>query len=383
MDDFLIGAWISPIPGDYDDLDNPDFINEKQYQCISEAGLNAIYALYETADGNKDDVLRALDMAQKADILYLVRDRKILECKDGSDIKKRLDRFMAHPASMGVLAVDEPGFESFDNIARVKKMFEEIYPDKLFYVNLLPMYATDRQIQYGASHLGGEQVTNEVYETYLRKYINTVKPDVLSYDFYPFEGPRPNVRDDYFEQLDLVSGFEQPLWCFIQTVKFSEKTRVPTLEEIRFQINTSLAYGHKGIQFFTYFKPLSVERESFDGAMIDHEGNKTDVYDSVKQINKENDKLYELLNSLTWQGIWVNPQTAENWHISKTETFAGLPIDPKDDVLVARYADQNDEYDLVVNLRIDESQDVRTKNGKQLSLPPAGVIMIKNEECVL
>src|SRR6056297_3570488 len=144
MHDFMIGAWISPIPGDYDHLDNPDFINEKQYQYIAEAGLNAIYGLYETVDKNEADVFRALDMAQKADIYYLVRDRKVLECKNSSEMKKRLDRFMNHPASMGVLAVDEPGYDLFQNISRAKELFKSIYPDKFFYVNMLPLYATDR-----------------------------------------------------------------------------------------------------------------------------------------------------------------------------------------------------------------------------------------------
>jgi len=383
MHDFMIGAWISPIPGDYDHLDNPDFINEKQYQYIAEAGLNAIYGLYETVDKNEADVFRALDMAQKADIYYLVRDRKVLECKNSSEMKKRLDRFMNHPASMGVLAVDEPGYDLFQNISRAKELFKSIYPDKFFYVNMLPLYATDRQIKYGASRLGGKQVTKKDYKKYLEKYINTVKPNILSYDFYPFEGPKPEVRDDYFTQLDMMSGFEKPLWCFIQTVKFNDKTRIPTLEEIRFQINTSLAYNHKGIQFFTYFKPLSVERETFDGAMIDQDGNKTDVYESVKQINKENNKFYKLLHSLKWQGIWANKQTIESWHIPKTNSFERLPVDSKDDILIARYTNQHDDYDLIVNLRMDEAQSVRTKNGKQLSLPPAGVMMIKNEECVV
>lgn len=377
MHDVLIGAWVAPIPGD----DTQEgFINETQYRRIKEAGLNAIYGLYETVGEDRDHVKKALDMAEKAGIRYLVRDRHVLECDDMTELRQRLDDLMAHPAAMGVLAVDEPGHESFKDIRAARDRFKEAYPDKMFYVNLLPMYATDAQIRHGAFRLDGDPVSTEAYRDYLRRYVNIVGPDVVSYDFYPFEGSFPGVREDYFTQLDLMSRLDKPLWCFIQTVKFNEKTRVPTLEDIRFQVNTSLAYGHTGIQYFTYFLPLPGERESFSGAMIDHQGKKTDVYESVKTVNDENDKLYTCIPDLRWVGVWATAETMRKWSIPSVKPLDALPVEQTDDVLAARFLGDDGTYDLIVNLRTDKQQHVPLIDGGTLVLRPGGAAMMKNKE---
>jgi hypothetical protein len=377
MHDFLIGAWVAPVPGDDK---HKGFINETQYRRIKEAGLNAIYGLYETVGGNRDHVIKALDMAQKAGIRYLARDRHVLDCDGVSELHERLDDLMTHPAALGVLAVDEPGHESFEKIRAARDRFKAAYPDKMFYVNLLPMYATDAQIRHGAFRLDGHPVSMEAYRDYLRRYVDIVGPDVVSYDFYPFEGPFPGVREDYFTQLDLMSRLDKPIWCFIQTVKFNEKTRVPTLEDIRFQVNTSLAYGHTGIQYFTYFMPLPGERESFSGAMIDRRGRKTDVYGYVKTVNDENHDLYAFLPTLTWEGVWATAKTMKKWNIPSVKPWDELPTKQTDDVLVARFAGDDGTYDMIVNLRTDSKQQIPLIDGGSLVLRPGGVVMMKNKE---
>ncbi len=42
-----------------------------------------------------------------------------------------------------------------------------------------------------------------------------------------------------------------PFWTFVQTCSFNSGRRIPTEADILWQVNTALAYGAKGIQYFT------------------------------------------------------------------------------------------------------------------------------------
>ena len=73
------------------------------------------------------------------------------------------------------------------------------------------------------------------------------------------------ITSDYFYNWAVIREyslkFGVPSWVFIQSVDFDgsqvglAQRRRPTEAEILWQINVSLAYGAKGIQYFTYWTP--------------------------------------------------------------------------------------------------------------------------------
>src|SRR5437868_3488260 len=61
---------------------------------------------------------------------------------------------------------------------------------------------------------------------------------------------------------------------------------IPTIEQLRVQVFSDLAYGAQGIQYFTYWTSKS-DTWNFHEAPIDVSGKRTAVYDRVKQMNAE------------------------------------------------------------------------------------------------
>jgi beta-galactosidase GanA len=58
------------------------------------------------------------------------------------------------------------------------------------------------------------------------------------------------------------------------------------LATMRVQMFTNLAYGAQGLQYFTYWTPVS-SAEDFRGGPITLEGKRSTVYDNIKTLNQE------------------------------------------------------------------------------------------------
>lgn len=285
--EMLLSAWVAP-PHQIGS-NKLNFNTDEQYELIHRLRLNTIYGLYENALDNLDEVIKAIHFARSKDINYFVRDTRVKEAKKIDSLSEITKPYMSVGAS-GVLIEDEPGIVGFDQLSQSYKLFNSMYNDKLFYVNLMPMHATSSQLTYGAWVFNKETDKIVDYKDYYEAYAKKLNIGYLSYDFYPFEGEYPKIRDDYFKQLSYIYELTKktdliPI-CFIQTCSFNKHVRVPSKTEILWQINTSIAYGTKGIQYFTYFLPEQNEYESFKGALIGHDGKPTNIYNDVKDINQ-------------------------------------------------------------------------------------------------
>ena len=83
--------------------------------------------------------------------------------------------------------------------------------------------------------------------------------------------------------------FRLPLWAFMLTVKHGPYP-APTIEHLRLQAYSNLAYGAQTIQLFTYWSP-SVEAPDYKEAPINGDGSKSAIYDIVKTYLTEMQKL--------------------------------------------------------------------------------------------
>ena len=103
------------------------------------------------------------------------------------------------------------------------------------------------------------------YDEYVGSVVSTVKPDVLCMDSYPiFEidpvlNPSINITTEgYHRNLAvlrahaLAAGIN--FWNFFNAMPFNSHL-APTEGQIAWQAFTSLAYGAKGVLYFTYWSP--------------------------------------------------------------------------------------------------------------------------------
>lgn len=160
---------------------------------------------------------------------------------------------------------DEPGAGWFGTLAKALAVSRELAPQLLPYINLFP--SDD--------------------PAYYRDFVDIVKPSLVSFDRYPLlsEG-----REDanYFHNWAIVRDAalrgDVPAWVFIQMLAY-DNHREPTAAELLWQVNISLAYGAKGIQYFTYWTPEAARGEGFGPALITVDGRRTSRYDASKKIN--------------------------------------------------------------------------------------------------
>ncbi|WP_427890876.1 hypothetical protein ACQHIV_01430 [Kribbella sp. GL6] len=160
---------------------------------------------------------------------------------------------------------DEPGAGWFATLAKALAISRQLAPQLLPYVNLLP--SDD--------------------PAYYRNFVDVVQPSLISFDRYPLlsEG-----REDanYFHNWAIVRDAalhgDIPAWVFIQTLAYNNH-REPTAAELLWQVNISLAYGAKGIQYFTYWTPEAARGEGFGPALITVDGQRTSRYYAAQQIN--------------------------------------------------------------------------------------------------
>lgn len=305
-----IGAWVAP-PRAGVKNNNPSFITDAQYKMLGESGINLIYSLYENYGPNSEEVKQSLDLCQKYGLKYLVRDANINE-PDEESMRETLQEYAKHPAFAGVNVRDEPGTVSFEQFGEQHVTFKKLAPDKYFYINLLPSYATPAQLLYGAAT--SAQSGTVTHTEYLDRFIKTVKPRFLSYDYYAINGAAGTVQNGYFKELSTFRklGLQNniPFWVFVQACSYGGASRRPNRAEIMWQVNTSLAYGAKGIQYFCYFTPI--ESDDFQGSFIDKNGRKTEIYTYGQEANRQIAAVDDVLMNSVSKGVIVTGKSPDS-----------------------------------------------------------------------
>jgi len=150
--------------------------------------------------------------------------------------------------------------------------------------------------------------TNPLADSWMTQFLNDPdparRPDVVSYDLYPFtqtwdSGSNSYVGDNqanYFFNLKKFREHagERPLWTYIAATEMTNAGAIhipdPTVGQLRYMVFTSLAYGVKGVVYFTYELPDNENGspENFSNAIMNGcDGNpSTGKTATVSQINR-------------------------------------------------------------------------------------------------
>jgi hypothetical protein len=219
---------------------------------------------------NIDSLQKALDLAQEVGMKIFIWTPE-LRTRTEETVKK----FINHPANAGYFLQDEPATNAIPTLRELANKIESIDNSRFCYINLLPNYSFPDQ--YGAP----------TYEKYIRRFISEIPMKVLSFDNYPVVGNGNLVRFNWYQNLEIVRTESMraniPFWAFVLSSAHLDYP-VPTLAHLRLQAYSNLAYGAKGIQYFTYRIP---NKEHYISAPIDRNGNKTKEYYLLQELNKE------------------------------------------------------------------------------------------------
>lgn len=282
-DDFFIGEWCGPT----------EFTQERFAEL---AGANFTIAMIQS--GSTETNLKALDLCKDNGMKGLVCDaRTAPKSSRDKDFAENFDAvvkdYSGHPAMWGYYIVDEPSSRSFGRIGEVNRYLLEKDPKHTPFVNLFPTYASK------------EQLGNWTYEQHVDEFCRVAKPKMLSYDHYALMSDG-TVRPDYFDNLEIIRRQSIkhgiPFNYILLSVPHGPYKDV-TEADIRWQAFTALAYGARGLMYFTYMTPNDAQW-GFHDAIIDAAGKQTAKYAMAKEINGEIKKLGPTLMQLKSVGVF-------------------------------------------------------------------------------
>lgn len=204
-----------------------------------------------------------------------------------------IDRVSYHPALYSYFLRDEPNARDFPALGKLVAYLKQRDPRHLAYINLFPTYATNEQL--GTK---GDVIT--AYREYLRLYLEIVQPQLISYDHYQFRAA--DDGDQYFLNLALIREYaipnRLPFLNIVQACSWTPAMRVPTGDELRYLVYTSLAYGAQGISYYVYSWP------NHTGGMANQDGTPTPLYHAAKRLNHEFVTIAEQLQPLSSIGVY-------------------------------------------------------------------------------
>lgn len=279
----------------------PTFTTPERYAEIADAGftflLNGNYLWDATG------ITYALGLAQQAGLRMLVSgdplevvtagnfwiagdpsgNRPQLSVADATVcLRAVLTTYRKYPAFAGLDLVDEPAADRFTTIAALVSIVRQVAPTVLPYVNF-------RRLGQPWGAWGTAGMDAPTYTRYVQQAVDTIAPSVLSYDRYPLNA---NGTDDplYFQNWAIVraAGLKAnlPTWIYLQSVQYAGH-RLPSAAEVAWQANVSLAYGAKGVQYFTYWTPDPSRGSGFvpAQALVTVDGHRTALYDAARALN--------------------------------------------------------------------------------------------------
>lgn len=274
--DFPIGIFWPPPPYE---------TSVERYQEIADAGFTFVVSGNYADDGNiigwllgcADQVGLKVLVSDDTQIRNMTRwftisdDRSVpmsITSADAAELVRRaLDAYAPHQSLAGFNLFDEPWAGIMPSLGRAFGIVRTAAPDLLAYANLLPG-------------------TGSGYDTYVQTFVDAVAPSLLSFDRYPIvsSGEDTGYFDNWARIRAHALAAGVPAWTYIQTLAYSGHA-TPTAAGLAWQVNMSLAYGAKGVQYFTYWTPDPARGEGFGPALITVDGHRSERYADAKKLN--------------------------------------------------------------------------------------------------
>jgi len=277
-DHFILGAW-----GVY----QPEDVNEKVVKDWVELGLNTIMGLRCSRE-KKEKTLEILDLCSKYGIRMILDDFRgrwgmSYDSENPEEFRKKFteayEDFGHHPAVFGFHVGDEPANEKeFTDSAAAHRIQLEVAPELTPYINYLPM-VWDIE----------ERIIKIPFSEWAQKMISEANLKVFSYDCYRQMSPDRSGSASYLKNLRMFgteaekAGIEP--WT-IPLMGAHWDYRVPTEDDLRWQLNTAIAHGMKGIIWYhlTYH---CIGQSNFRMIPFDEFGERTETFPRVARVNKQ------------------------------------------------------------------------------------------------
>ena len=311
---------------------NPSFITKSNFQTYKDAGFNILSGLHEREPFSPAEVRKALQLCQDLDLAYFLNDVSY-RCDSNAGtvqagsyeyFKEMMqdEWYLYEDNFAGITVKDEPAAADFDGMANVNKALNELTDGKSIYSTLFPSYVATYRL-----YLENAPTDKwEAYRRYVTEYIEKLQPSMIPYNCYAFMRPGATLENtyasasqkaaaranlvDYFTSLSLFREMSQkydlPFWVTVTSYNHRNNQQMPE-KGITWTVNTSLAYGAKGLQYYTYWSHLEGNPEKWathaKRGLVTANGTPHDTYYQIKAINENVKIVDEVLMASTNKGV--------------------------------------------------------------------------------
>lgn len=240
--------------------------------------------------------------------------------------------FGLHRATFGFHILDEPDVNLFQPTCDAVRIVKQAAPNLYPFVNLLPW------------HPGvNPRVGFDDWSAYLDAFVKTSGVDFLCYDCYSQMNPEKSGWPMYFKNLNDYRESARrngiPFWNTILSVGHFNY-RCPSEDDIRWQFNTSIAYGAQGILYFFFY--MRAPHDNYRLSPIDEFWDKTPTFDSLKRVNRGFIQRYgRLFLDLDFQKAmqWPEPITG-CLPFEPDELIREARTEGQQPIIISRFADE-------------------------------------------
>lgn len=370
--------------------------HEDIWRDMRDAGITLAQIRY-----TKENNITALGYCEKYGIRANVWDVRIQRAIRSGEretcdalIAECVRDYTPYRACVGFDITDEPSCADFFGLGGVMDAFRRYAPEHETVINLFPNYATP------------ELLGCATYEEHIRRYMDEVRPTMLSYDHYHFlkEGESGEVvadlgrehenrifenahssreRAGFFENADIIRDAARAAGIDAMMIALLVEHgpyRCLTREELSYEASVCLAYGFRRMSYFTYGLPRGDDAFwHWQHAMIDNEGERDGHYYDVQAISRWLLPLGEHLFSLDCERV-VHADCEPLCH-GRIRSLSGATV-------VGCYSDgsaliANKSHTDAVRIEIDATALERYLPEEDAFVPCDGAMVIAAGGCVL
>ena len=384
--EMLIGGFATPIVKEYSNLNTA-------YELIAGTGINTITYCEDPyyQNGTTDYADQHLELAAKHGLKMYVRDTSAENNTfSAANFATRVGAYSMFESFVGLQIVDEPGYGSTfvhsDGTRNINsyKMTIELCKNAANisgFVNLFPYY----QDTWGT----GKETE---YQSYIQGTFTDTDAEMLSVDHYAVKlypsgstlgaifgwdkDTKATNTYDFYQNLEVmrknVSGTNKPFWYVAQAgtilpaadaAKKFDSSLYATGEETQWQINTALAMGARGIQYWQLFQSSyysgGVDANSSRSGLIGNNGTKNEEYYNAAVAQNAFIKVVdEVLMNAKNEGVIANDSGAAEGLTIETTSYNELASVDGTNALVGCFDYYGQTVLYVVNCDTKNSQTI-------------------------
>ncbi len=325
-------------------------INPTTFDNLKAGGITNVemnFAL-DSAAITYENNLKAIELAYERGLDVTVSEAAFTgstwPSKTDEEILAFVKRYSHLPGVTGYYITDEPAVSA--PFAHAMNLIKSVMPYAVTHMNYCGAYADNARGLQAELQKSGNSLDYIMYDAYV--FTNEVCNEELLYS-----------QLNYNRALSLEMNV--PSANYIQSMSWQPWVNRPNADAIRYQVWADLAYGLKQISYFCWQTPRSNQYETYGPAVIDIDGNPTDLFEPVSKINAAVQKLGPTLMKLDAQQVY---HTGTSFGASYNELPAGFwlrPADLEQALVVSRMTEKETgrEYGMVVNRDYNNAQTVK------------------------